>query len=79
MMMHLSGAKVPYKVQLIMGIFDQLNIIRWLHTDDATKGRNKPKLIMETLKDKPKSEVLTFASGEDFTKAREKAVMMCQH
>ena len=79
-MMKLSGSKASCNTLLTAAIYDQLNLIRWLHTDDASKGKNRPaSLVAEITGKKEDENILAFASGEDFMKAREAALKQWQH
>ena len=67
----LSGAKVPPDILLLTGIIDRLNLIIWSKTEDAKKGRNKPKSIIDSLYNK-ETEVSAFASGKEFEEERQR-------
>lgn len=55
---------------------DNLTTLAWFQTEDGAKGRNRPSSIFEALKPKKKEDdVVTFASMEDFKKARKKLLM----
>ena len=69
--MRLSDSEVPYETILLAAILDQTNIIRWMQTEDAQKGRNRPQQILPMLL-KQQTEVQGFSSGEEFEKARQK-------
>lgn len=62
-----------FDTYLIASIFDKINLLVWMQSDDGAKGRNRPNPIASVLageKDKPK-EVIGYASGKDFDEARE--------
>ena len=69
--MRLADADVPYETILLAGILDQTNIIRWLQTEDAQHGRNRPQQILPMLL-KQDTEMQGFSSGEEYEKARQK-------
>ena len=69
----LSGAKVSPEILLLSGIIDRLNLLLWTKTEDAKKGWNRPKSILDGLYNK-ESEVSAFASGEDFEKERQRII-----
>ncbi len=64
----LSGAKVPPDILLLTGVIDRLNLLIWSKTEDARKGINKPKSIIDSLYNKEESDVSAFASGKEFEK-----------
>lgn len=66
----LSGSKVSPEILLLSGIHDRLSLLLWSKTKDAEKGRNKPKLILNSLY-KQETEVSTFASGKEFDEERQ--------
>lgn len=58
-------------------ILDQLNIIRWMQTKDGRDGRNRPKQVLSMLigeGEEKEKDVVAFASGEDFEKARRRVL-----
>ena len=67
----LADMQVSPDTLLLAAIADRLGILVWQKTKDAEKGRNRPRSILESLQPK-QTDVSTFASGEDFIKAREK-------
>ena len=67
----LADMQVSPDTLLLAAIADRLGILVWQKTEDAGKGRNRPRSILESLQPK-QTDVSTFASGEDFIKAREK-------
>lgn len=48
-MMILSEQKVPTDTLLNAMIADRLNILVWMKTKDGSKGRNRPKSIVDAL------------------------------
>lgn len=66
----LSDMKVSPDTMLLAAIADRLGILIWQKTKDAEKGRNRPKSIIESLQPR-QTDVSTFATGEEFIKARE--------
>ena len=71
--MKLSGAKVPPNILLLSGIVDRLNLLLWTKTEDAKRGRNKPKSILDELYNK-ESDVSAFASGKEFEEERNRLI-----
>ena len=53
---------------LLAGIQDRLSLLVYSKTKDAEKGKNYPKLILDSFENK----VDSFSSGEDFMKERER-------
>lgn len=72
--MKINNQMIPLETILIAGINDKLSVLLWRQTEDAQKGRNKPKFILDSLfpqSKKDKNEIV-FTSGEEFEKARQK-------
>lgn len=67
--MKLEGQELNLELLLLAGIHDRLTLLLYSNTEDARKGKNYPKLIMDTLKNKD-NDILTFSSSEDFEKKR---------
>lgn len=56
-------------------IMDALNIMIWQNTADGMKGRNRPESILKKIAgDTEDSDMLTFASGDDFEKYRKELI-----
>lgn len=68
--MALSGNQLTIEEYMMATIIDQLSVIIWSKTKDASKGRNKPKSILEKLT--KNNEITKFENAESFEKAREK-------
>lgn len=53
---------------LLAIIADRLGILVWHNTKDGKKGRNQPKSLFKDLTEekKPKEELETFQTAEDF-------------
>lgn len=76
-MMELSGSKNTLSETLEAIIADRLGLLVWFNTKDAQHGRNRPESILEMLQGQEKdnkSDIQTFASGEDFERAWKKLV-----
>ena len=70
--MKMSGQSLPLETLILAGIQDRLSIGIWFKTKDGQKGKNKPKLVLDTLSQKPQEKKeLVFNSGEEFEKARQ--------
>lgn len=63
-----SGLAVDMETLLLAHIVDNTAINAYMKTKDATKGKNKPKSVVELLTKKPKEHARKFATGEDFDK-----------
>lgn len=68
-----SGSKVPIEITLLAGILDRSNLILWQKTEDGSKGRNRPRPILDILYEK-ESNTSSFASGNDFEKERQRII-----
>lgn len=71
--MKISGQVVPIERLLLAGISDRLSTLVWFQTEDGQKGKNRPIMLADVMtnnKAKSEKEVITFNSGEDFTKVR---------
>ena len=70
--MKMIGAKVTMETTLLSFIADGINLLLWAKTKDGAKGINRPKAILSGLYEKDSDKISTYASGEDFEKARQK-------
>jgi len=69
--MAISGQNVETSEMLLAMAVDRLSLIWWSKTQDASKGRNRPKLIMESMNDKPShNDIKGFDTVEEFERAR---------
>lgn len=66
--------EMPLEDYLLAAIFDCVNWLCWTHTKGAERGNGMPQRIVEVLTQKDQKqnpdEFATFASGEEFEKAR---------
>lgn len=67
--MKILNSKMETKDYLLAGILDRLTLLVYANTKDAQKGRNKPKMLLDTI-EKSKDNVSSFNSGKDFEKAK---------
>lgn len=67
--MKLSGIDIPYETYLLVALLDQVNIIRWLQTEDARKGTNRPPQLLRMFTNN-ETEYESYRTGEEFEKAR---------
>lgn len=69
--MQLSGIKASPEMLMLAGIVDRLSLLVWAQTKDATQGRNRPKLLAQSLMPQAqKQQGQSFVSGKDFEEAR---------
>ena len=67
--MVISGIKIPTDVALQAGIIDRLSLLLWMQTEDGTKGRNRPKSLLDELtREKQENQIAAFASGDEFVR-----------
>lgn len=72
-MLKMSGQKVKLDSMLLASIVDRLGILIWSKTKDGSKGRNKPKSILESINKPPKvNEGVAFETSEEFEKMKDK-------
>ena len=65
--MKLSGVNVTPDFLLLAKAVDLLGLLFWSKTEDAQKGANKPKSIVEMLtRIEKENDVLSFENAEDF-------------
>lgn len=70
--MKLAETKIDTETLLNATIIDQLNILIWMNTEDATKGKNRPKSVVEQLTGKlEENQVKGFDSAEEFELRRQ--------
>lgn len=69
----MSGSKISLDRLLMARMVDSLALLVWSKTEDAQKGRNKPKMITELLTAEPKEEaVKTYSTPDEFESAWKK-------
>ena len=69
----MSGFKISLDRLLMARMVDSLALLVWSKTEDAQKGRNKPKMITELLTAEPKEEaVKTYSTPDEFERAWKK-------
>lgn len=64
--MKAAGLKVDLKTLLLAHIVDNTAINVYMKTKDAKSGINRPKSIVEALRDEPEKHARQFNSGADF-------------
>ncbi len=67
--MKLSGESVPLETILLAGMLDRLSLLLWSKTKDASKGVNRPAMIISKLC-KTDEPMQAFSSGEEFERVR---------
>ncbi|MEG0906582.1 MAG: DUF5361 domain-containing protein [Anaerovoracaceae bacterium] len=72
--MEMAGVETSFNDVLKIATVDILNSIRWLHTKDAEKGKNRPKSILETLskQETEGSSIKAYITGKEFDNERMK-------
>lgn len=66
----MRGQRLSLDHFFLAGILDRLSLLLWMNTKDGQKGRNRPKLTLDSVFDKQNKRELSFASGEEFEKRR---------
>ena len=67
----MSGSKVSPDMMMMAAIVDRLTVLVWMQTKDGQHGRNQPKTLLSVL-EKPESDTISFLSGEDYEKERQR-------
>ncbi|HBC90251.1 MAG TPA: hypothetical protein DCZ00_02265 [Lactococcus sp.] len=72
--MRLSGQAVSLDSMLQAAVHDKLSLLVWMKTKDGAKNVNRPKMVTESLMPQSKKENknVSFNSGEDFEKTRQR-------
>lgn len=71
----ITGNKIDLSEMLLANMADRLGMLVWAKTKDAETGKNKPASILNMLIGKQEEkENMTFLTGEDFEKARQKII-----
>ena len=66
----LAHRKVPFETELMAACYDMLHLLVYSKTKDASKGRNKPQMLVNKLIDLDKEEtIMAFSSPDEFMKA----------
>ena len=66
--MKMSGMNVTPEQMMLASITDRLGLLLWMSSKDGSKGRNKPKSLLNELfnaKEMKKDDIQTFCSGND--------------
>lgn len=70
--MLISDTKITAEQMLLASITDRLGLMLWINSKDGSKGRNRPKSILnEMLKQKESKDkdIKSFTSGDEFSEA----------
>lgn len=68
-----TGQAVDLKTMLLAAITDRLSILIWQQTKDAQKGKNKPKMVLDSLTQKPdEKQIMAFDSAAEFEAVRQR-------
>lgn len=75
-MLKLSDQKVDPKTMILAAIYDSLAALLWSRSKDGQKGRNRPKLLVDSLqKSKSQSKDLVgYASADLYRQARKEII-----
>lgn len=77
--MKISDTKLNIDQTLLAIIADSLSFIAWSKTEDAQRNQNRPKSILQSLRNKDVQPDCTgFDNGEDFQRAWKEKVIVCQ-
>lgn len=69
--MKMAGVKIQSEIMLLAAAVDRLTFLAWSRTEDAEKGRNRPKSIVDIISGTVKeSNIMTFDTAEEFEAAR---------
>ena len=66
----ISGMKHSFQTYMMAMAVDHLTLLTWLQTKDSQLGRNRPQSILQILFKEPGETVESFATAEEFEKAR---------
>ena len=66
--MKLAGVKVTLEDMLLASIADHTKLLTWMQTEDARKGKNRPKTILPRLLGEEERKIISFETGEEFEK-----------
>ena len=66
----MSNRRLKLNDALAAAIVDRLTQLVWFKTEDARKGRNRPKSLLDALEHPPEKTHKTFTSAEDFERKR---------
>lgn len=73
----LNGSKLPIDLLIRSMTLDNLRQLVWFQSKDGAKGRNRPPSLTEMMlkeKEPVQNEILSFDSGEDFERERERRI-----
>ena len=67
-----NNQKLRSSEYTLLAILDELRIIKWLHTSDAQKGKNRPESVLMSLLEPKKNKTVGFRTAEEFESVRSK-------
>lgn len=72
-MLKMHGEAYSFRTTALAAIIDALNMLVWMQSEDAKHNRNRPKSVVQAMKDavKPR-DIVSFDSGEAFMRERRK-------
>ena len=71
----LSGERVRTETLLLAAMVDRMTFIAWTKTEDAQKGANRPRSIVDIINGKEtEGNVLAFDTSEEFEEAKAEIV-----
>lgn len=65
----MSGEKYPLRDLVAVATLDQVSLLLWAQTEDAQKGRNKPKPLLSVLLKTEDTDLESFQDTDDFETA----------
>ena len=68
----INNQKLRSDEYALLAILDELRMIRWLHSSDAQKGRNRPDSVLLNCLEPKKSKTISFRTAEEFEAMRSK-------
>lgn len=72
-MLKVSGSRLAPGTLFSATMIDQLNTLIWMRTEDGTKGRNRPKSVVDALLQRESGSAVTaYGSAAEWEAAREK-------
>lgn len=69
-----SGQKLSSDEYTQLAILDELRIIRWLHSADASKGKNRPESVLAQMLEPKKKATIGYSTPEEFEAMRKKII-----
>lgn len=71
--MKADGWPIRRELFFLVAAVDRLSLLLWAKTEDAAKGRNRPKSLLDVLVGTvSENDILSFDTAEDFETARKR-------